>query len=446
MSWTFRFGVVWFLFWVVWSPLEGLAAESGEWIAFFNHFHTRYSHDNRGAERVKLTVESVLKRTDRVARSMGVSGAVAITDHNNHDATGDPAFRPVGVIRPIKGEEWGGPGHAGVLGYSGDTAIARLIPPQSPETYVRMVTRAHSLGGIVIANHPRSSIKWQTDRRFGVDAVEVWSMCGWKGSDKSALAWWHRLLVAGERLTAVGGTDAHFYFQSVEFPLNWVFAESNAPEDVLAAVKAGRVQILSGPSAPRILLRADFDGDGVYDDALSGDALMVDRNRAVRFEVVLEKAIPAHHLLLLDKEGEFFSGGVGVGPGWNRGVYRFERTFRASERNFVRAELRRGNTHIMECLCNPIYLIGKNAPATTEVQITGMVTTAGGQPVANALVRLAPGEFSHTCSDQTGAYRIIAPKGRYKLHVSAGGVAPISIPVSGFEEQMTLDVRLSPSR
>ena len=135
-----------------------------------------------------------------------------------------------------------------------------------------------------------------------------------------------------------------------------VYAKSNAPDDVLAAVRKGHVMVLGGLKAPRILLNADTNNDGLYDDAMPGDTLPADTKGPIRFQVAIEKASPTDRLFLVDRDGEFYTGQVGVGDGWKGNVYRFSRSFKTDVPNFVRAELRQQDAKTMESLTNPIYL------------------------------------------------------------------------------------------
>jgi hypothetical protein len=350
-------GATWFMPPGLSDRLLGSTARADDWVALFYHVHTQYSRDNHGLEPVKLTVQRALARADDVAKAMGLSGAITITDHNNHEAVADPAFRPTGVVQPIKGEEWSAKlGHAGVLGYSGDKPIGSLRPSEGLEGDKRIIALAQAQGGLVVVNHPWGKPHWKTEERLGVDAIEVWNGLIRKPSDEAALAWWHQLLTKGEQVAAIGGSDAHFLFMPIECPINFVFAKSNSPKDVLSAVKARRLLVLAGPTAPRVYLGADTNGDGQCDDAMVGDVLSIRHDRTVQFEVKVEKASPGCRLLLLDRDGTFFTGQVGVGPGWNDDVYRFERSFHANQRNFVRAEIHSEPSNALESLCNPIFL------------------------------------------------------------------------------------------
>lgn len=330
-----------------------------EWVVLLHHIHTDYSTEYPVLNPGKSTVNDVMVRAEGVAKQMGLSAAVAITDHNDRHSTADPAFRPTGVVQPIPGEEWNADhGHACVLGYPDDKPIQELLRSQGAQDDAQTITMIHAKGGLVVINHPRGRTRpWKSEERFGADAIEVWNALTWKPSDTVSLAFWTRFLVNGEQVAAIGGSDSHLRQMPIECPLNLVFAKSNMPEDVIAAVKARRVMILSGPTASRVYLSADANGDGRCDDAMVGDAIPIQHDRTIRFEAKVEKATPGCRLILLDRDGVFFTSPVGEGAGWNDHVYRFERPFHENQHNFVRAEVRGQQGDAIEALCNPIFLV-----------------------------------------------------------------------------------------
>ena len=405
--------VVFFLAVFLCLPLPALA---GEYRAFFNHIHTIYSLDNEGWEAFKPSVAEVISRADLVAAGMGLEAGVVITDHRTIDAYFDPEFAPIGVARPMKGEEWGGSGHAGALNFTGDTRITEYT---GEDRYELMVQETHSRGGIVIANHPRPE-DWETDRRLGVDGIEVWNTVVWGAKNELGLDWWQHLLAAGEQLTAMGGSDSHFRFLPIETPFNLVWCESNLPDDMAEGIRSGRVIILATPSSPRVFPLADTDGDDQYDDAMTGDILEIASVTVVDFQILLEGADPSDVLILADRDGEFYSGNVGAGPGWAGESYFFSREFDEWERNFIRAELRSIN-NFPHCITNPIYAVGDLAPAGTEGVIQGAVQASGGAALQDVTVTATPGEYSWNVTAADGSYSILLPNGTYTVTASKSG-------------------------
>ncbi len=426
--------------WLVFC-LWATPARAGEFRALFYHIHTIYSLDNPGWEIFKPSVAQVISRADWAARSMGLEASVAITDHRNIDAYFDPGFVPVGVAVPIKGEEWGGAGHAGALNFTGDSPITEY---QGTDRYERMVQETHARGGIVIVNHPRSDA-WETDRRLGVDGIEVWNTGFWDANNQKGLDWWHRLLVAGERITALAGSDSHFIFIPIEKPLNLVWCESNQPDDVVEGILNGRVIMLGAPASPRVFPGADLDGDGYYNDAMVGDVVEVAIPVSVDFQIQVEGASSTDTLILADKSGTFYSGIVGAGPGWEGNTYFFSHEFTDSERDFVRAELRSQNK-APHCLTNPIYFVGIHAPTGTEGIIKGVVRDKNGVLISDATVTTIPGDFSLDLTGGDGAYSIIVPNGTYRIKASKSGyLSTTSTEVVVASDTVTVDITLNPA-
>lgn len=392
-------------------------AQAREWRALFNHVHSSYSTDNAGWELFKPTVAQVVEHAAQVCSTMGVEGAVTLTDHNTIEGCSDPGFAPVGSVVPICGDEYSTGGHAGVLGLEPGVPVASGLSKEA------LVAEVHARGGIVIANHPRAG-SWETDRRLGVDALEVWSVSFWDGTDDLALEWWQQLLLAGERVTGVGASDSHFWFAPSELPTNLVLSESNAPADMMAGVRAGHVVIVGAPASPYLTLEADRDLDETYESVV-GDVIPVGGaggSPAVAYRVVVHGAQVGDRLVVVEGATETVAdliAGDGV-------VYETTRSFASTDRTFVRAELRLAGGGAPQCLTNPIYFVGDEAPAGTEGTIAGVVT-ANGVPLAGATITAAPGENSVATSAADGSYAMIVPNGTYTLTIAASGYTTGSV-------------------
>ena len=382
------------------------------WRMFFNHVHTVYSEDNSDLQLIKSTVGGAISNADKIATASNTNAIIAITDHRTVDAIFDPEFAPIGNAIPIIGEEWGRDGHAGVIGFSGDTPITA---GDGVDDYEAMITETHERGGLVIVNHP---IEWKSDRALDADAVEVLNGPQWDDRAILALAWWQRLLIAGEQITAVGGTDSHFFMHPIQLPLNLVYAASNSQDDMLTAIKAGRVMLLQSTISARALLEADLDNDGVYDDAMMGDKFDVAASKTVSFQVRIEGDNPQLTLRLIDRNGVFYEQQIETGPEWDGSTYQFTRRFSPLEKNFVRAEL---DTNVgvigTTCITNPIYAVGTEAPTNTEASLQGVVTSAG-VVIEGASIEAKPGENSVVTSSADGSYGLILPLGVYTVTVT----------------------------
>jgi hypothetical protein len=77
-------------------------------------------------------------------------------------------------------------------------------------------------------------------------------------SNLRAVGLWHQMLAAGQRVPAVGGSDYHRtnLFQILGGPCMGVYAGSDAPEDILVALRAGQSFITFAPNGPTVDLSA----------------------------------------------------------------------------------------------------------------------------------------------------------------------------------------------
>ncbi|MGE0492178.1 MAG: CehA/McbA family metallohydrolase [Vulcanimicrobiota bacterium] len=113
-------------------------------------------------------------------------------------------------------------------------------------------------GALRVVNHPKPiHDDWKYDYWDDVDCIEVWNL-PWATRNWVSLELWHKLLCAGRRLPAVGGSDRHqpplpdpdHPLLQLGGPTTWVYAQSNAEADILAALKAGGASISEGPNGP----------------------------------------------------------------------------------------------------------------------------------------------------------------------------------------------------
>jgi hypothetical protein len=98
-----------------------------------------------------------------------------------------------------------------------------------------------------------------------VHFLEVWNDHRWPDNRQAtimALDYWTRLLNAGIRLTAIGGSDFHFLpgdhrrwpGEYLGMPTTWVYAEQLSGRAVLEGLRRGRAYISIGP---RLALRCN---------------------------------------------------------------------------------------------------------------------------------------------------------------------------------------------
>lgn len=259
------------------------AALAGNWYRGDLHLHSTHS-DGDG------TVADIVGRAELQKLDF-----IAITDHDS--STGgktptwdDPALQSDSVVM-LYGMEWTtGRGHANIWN---DTTYdyAPLWTANRNQDFTMGVTAAHDAGAVISVNHPTDydCCPWQYGMLERADAIEVWNgtfrlPAFNHGAVENV---WDSLLLSGSSPTAVGGSDTHYWqadysdYKTAGNPTTWVFADSKAPDALLTALVAGRVSISYAPDAARLELKADEDGDGVF-EARMGDQLVA--QRPVRFQ------------------------------------------------------------------------------------------------------------------------------------------------------------------
>lgn len=282
-----------------------LATVAAGWYRGDLHFHTNYSEDAKrqgGDDLVPaLAIADAYRDPLFLARHPDWEGDgldfVEVSDHRTDAALADPGFRHDHLI-VVPGEEYGGDGHANVIG------LARHIPqdPGDGETqdahHVAAMAEAHAQGALFSVNHPCQDNRWPWDLEH-VDGVEVWNG-PWSafygestlasldaqvaaskaenpyiraaiahaggGSNAQALWLWYGLLTRGHHPALLGGSDRHMLVPPA-LPTNYVrrpddpaFASRQGrqlgADGLVAGMRAGATFVSSSPHGPQILLEA----------------------------------------------------------------------------------------------------------------------------------------------------------------------------------------------
>jgi hypothetical protein len=230
---------------------------------------------------------------------------LAITDHNtcSHHAemalladAGPPAGWE-GILL-VPGEEvttYGGHGNVWGLHEWLDFRC------QDDDALRRVIEYARGKGVLFSINHPKSiGPPWNSP---GVRApcMEVWQAV-WRWYNWESLDAWERMLVEGEHVIAVGGSDCHFvpparpsHPHGPGEPTTWVYVpppKADPPlaggplseEALLEAIGQGHVFISEDPGGPFLTLWADVDGDGRFEHMM-GDTLEVPEGSRVTIRV-----------------------------------------------------------------------------------------------------------------------------------------------------------------
>jgi hypothetical protein len=140
------------------------------------------------------------------AQALGLD-FLAITDHNTLSHLNDLAtMKPPDLILIPGFEVTTYKGHWNVWGDFGWIDFRTLTPERMAEA----IQEARARGYLTSCNHPRSyGPPWEFKEVTGWHCLEVWNG-PWAVFNSESLAYYEERLNAGERLVAVGGSDAHW--------------------------------------------------------------------------------------------------------------------------------------------------------------------------------------------------------------------------------------------
>ncbi len=212
-----------------------------------------------------LTAEELAWRAQRHGLDF-----LAITDHNQPVAAN--ALPHVPGLTLIPGVEWTHyQGHANFLGCDQpyDAPFATNTWPEALERF----RSARERGALITVNHPfEAGCEFVFDlQAVPFDCLEIWNG-PMRESNLKAVALWHSLLAAGQKVPMCGGSDYHrdtpFIF--LGGPTTCVYADSAGPADILAALKAGHAYVTFAPNGPWLELTA---GEAIMGDSVPWPAV-----------------------------------------------------------------------------------------------------------------------------------------------------------------------------
>lgn len=259
-------------------PRRALPTVGGRrWLAGDLHSHTVHSDGS-------LTVAELAC----LARECGLD-FLAVTDHNtiSHHAELPAAAAHAGVLLVPGLELTTDSGHANCLGSTRWIDFRRGAD--------EWLIDAEATGGLLSINHPiRGDVPWRQTLQRQPPLVEVWHS-SWDRRGVEPLEWWR----ASRADAIIGGSDFHRFGGSGRpgVPTTWLDVED---DDILGALRAGRISISATPDAPIAVRREDelvvLDGAGTT--LLSPDG----RVRRIRADRESLPATPGLHRLI-DHDG-----------------------------------------------------------------------------------------------------------------------------------------------
>lgn len=260
--------------------------EGARWYAGDFHVHSSESGD----------AAATLDEITAIAGDRGLD-FVVLSDHNTVSQHRLAAAYQSGVsdllfVRGAEVTTYSGHGNAVGAGVYIDHRVG--LNNRTKDEIIADVTSA---GGSFVVNHPRlglgnACIGCDWDESFdaweAVTAMEI--QTGPYGlaelTGRPARDLWDAQLDAGNRITAIGGSDDHragidldtLTQSPVGSPTTLVLADELSEAAILEAVAAGRVQVLlSGPDDPRVELEVSADSGevGRIGDTIAGERLAI---------------------------------------------------------------------------------------------------------------------------------------------------------------------------
>jgi hypothetical protein len=259
------------------QPRPDVVRQSG-WYRGELHCHSEHSD---GDSHPRIVIER--------AEALGLD-FLAITDHNVLSQQVELAGLHTRLMLIPGMEVTTYRGHWNIWG-AGDWIDFRV---QSASDMQAAVNAALHAGYLISCNHPRPfGPDWDYPEITGFDCIEVWNG-PWLLMNEIALHNWDTRLRAGARITAVGGSDAHFHTQAhpaqLAHPMTVIRCPGDpSPAGLLAGLRAGHAFITESPTGPEVYLSA---GGAVMGDVLAAPddgalfSVEVRRARGRQLEIV----------------------------------------------------------------------------------------------------------------------------------------------------------------
>ncbi|KIL39815.1 phosphoesterase [Gordoniibacillus kamchatkensis] len=200
-----------------------------------------------------------LEDNARIMEELGCD-FLAMTDHNT--SSQNAAYPRQTEVVMIPGLEFTTNfGHSNFLGVPDPLDDFRV---SGMDDVHRRIRTGRERGAKIVLNHPHCpNCPWLWDFDVDFDWVEIWNG-PWREMNQATLDWWHAQLVAGRRLTAVGGSDTHRPDPYVRHacPTTWVLSETKTVHGILGGIDRGHVVLSYAPDGPFVELRSGTYGIG----------------------------------------------------------------------------------------------------------------------------------------------------------------------------------------
>lgn len=257
-----------------------------KWYVGVTHCHTTASDGG-------LTLDELVKSAKKNKLDF-----VMITDHNVN-CTEFPEVEGLTLIYGAELSKDGG--HCNMWGVKDVIDKEDYETCETYEDFLRVKDEAKRRGATICMNHPHcKQCPWRWEKNAAdVDVLEVWNSPT-HFDNLECTEWWHEQLRNGHKLPVVGGSDYHRDYvitNLLTWPVTYVYAKSNTPEDIIDAIVKGHTTICFKVGTSFI--------DVTSGDAILGDTVKLQDNTSVTISV--KKLRKNMTLQVFDKDGECFT-------------------------------------------------------------------------------------------------------------------------------------------
>ncbi|ETN37347.1 uncharacterized protein HMPREF1541_08338 [Cyphellophora europaea CBS 101466] len=223
------------------SQQGGSAADRGreKWLRGDFHMHSIYS-DGRYLPSEQM--ENALKK--------GLD-FIFFSEHNTDSGNNEVAgWRPEGAQDLLVGraiEVTTRHGHWQAIGLAQGQKVEWRYTNET-DGYAVAAQGVRESGALVSINHPFincSRCDWTLDWEHH-DAIEIWNG-RWSEANEQAVRKWHEELMAGKKITAIGGSDAHHPPDQNGLPTTVVKVSAKSQAGIVEGVREGGVYLVEGP-------------------------------------------------------------------------------------------------------------------------------------------------------------------------------------------------------
>jgi hypothetical protein len=279
---------------------------------------------------------------------------IGLTEHNtmSHHAEINRIAPRYPKLLAMRGEEvttYGG--HFNVWSLPTGELIDFRVTPKNSAELAPKINRVRQLNLLASINHPTAvcgGCAWTYGDWSQMDSVEIWNG-GWDLQDEAALKKWDEMLQTGKRIAALGSSDTHTPLPGesktnpgLGSPCNYIAAKNLTQNEILAAIKRGKVWLAESPKTQFLEFTALADGNRLS---------LGDSGETGKAELNLKvENFPANSVVLLIANGQLVRR-----EKINRDKFELSAAAEIEKDSYFRVEIRNPENKML-ALTNPIFL------------------------------------------------------------------------------------------